>query len=189
MTQKTYSIVGSILIMTLSILQADNIPDPCNMLTHQEIEKIMNIPMKEGKSKDYRNIFGGLGCNYGSINMFEKSGSVSITIDTTKSMEETGYIWESAKERFDKEKYAYKNALKRRNKASTFHKIKGIGEDAYWNHSSLKILNKDTYIYIRVNAGAGMSASNSEELHKKVDAKNLSVSKKIAQRILEKLKH
>lgn len=171
----------------LSPLQAENIKDPCQLLTQQEIEKIMNIPMKAGQLKDHRSYFLGLGCWYRSVQQFEKSGSVNITIDTTQNMKETDSIYTSAKDHYDRQKYAYIKALKGRNEENRFHKIEGLGDDAYWNHVSLIILNKDSYINIRVHASAGMSANSSEELQKKIDVRTLSVSKEIAQLVLKRL--
>lgn len=176
------------LLLTFSILSANNIPNPCKLVTQAEANKIMNIPMQSGRLKDGRSYFMGLTCTYFSKDRFEKPGSVEITVDSTQSMKETDSIYESAKDHYDKEKNAHIQALKDHNKADSFHKIDGIGDDAYWYNPSLTILYKDFYIVIRTHAGGGMSASSSEDLQKKVEARNLSVSKQIAQLMLSKLK-
>ncbi len=187
MRKRTSYIMGSILLMTLSTLQAESIPDPCKLLTLQEVEKVMSIPMKPGKLKDGRSYFKGLSCWYTSVARFEKTGSIDITIDTTQNMKETDSIYASAKEAYDREKYAHIEALKYHHKENTFHPIKGLGDDAFWYDPSLTILNKDSIITIRVHAGAGLSANGSEELRKKVEAADLSVAEKIAQLVLKRL--
>lgn len=143
--------------------------------------------MKPGRLKDNRTTFNGLNCSYASIDQFEKSGNVSITINTTADMKKSDSIFGSAKEMYDKKRYAYREALKRRNEADTFQEIKGLGSDAYWNGTSLNILNSDTTVTIRVSGGFGLSAHNSQELDKKVEAKKLGISKEIAQSVLEGL--
>ena len=57
----------------------------------------------------------------------------------------------------------------------------------YGNHVSLIILDKDTYLDIHINAGAGMSGKNKDEVQKKVEERNLTIAKKVAALILQKL--
>ncbi len=171
----------------ISIVQAENIPNPCELLTHQEVEQLMNIPMKEGRLKDSKNQFIGLVCSYFSVNLFDKSGSITLTIDTTQSMKETDSIYASAKDHYDRQKHAYIEAQKEQNKLNAFPTIEGLGDDAYWNHVSLIILDKDTYLDIHINAGAGMSGKNKDEVQKKVEERNLTIAKKVAALILQKL--
>lgn len=170
-----------------SVVQAETIPDPCGLLTHQEAEEIMAIPMKEGRLKDNRTLFVGLVCSYFSVDQFDRSGSVKITIDTTQSMKETHSIYRSAKDRYERQKYAYTEALKDQNKLDTFQKIEGFGDDAYWDRVSLIVLVKDIYLHVRVKAGAGMKAENSEALYQKIETRNLALSKEIAVLVVEKL--
>lgn len=171
----------------LSVVQAETIPDPCELLTHQKTEEIMGIPMKKGRLKDSRALFVGLVCSYLSVDQFDRSGNVKITIDTTQSMKETHSIYLSAKDRYERQKYAYTEALKDQNKLDTFKKIEGFGDDAYWDRVSLIVLVKDIYLHVRVKAGAGMKAESSEALYQKIEAKNLALSKEIAALVVENL--
>ena len=186
MIQRIFRIIA-IFLMTFSIVSADSIPDPCKLLTQQEAEKIMGIPMKTGRLKDGRSYFMGLTCDYFSKDQFGKFGSVNITVDSTQSMKETDSIYDSAKDHYNREKNAHIQAWKDRH-LGNIHNIEGLGDDAYWLDPSLRILYQDFYIVIRAHAGAGMSAANSEALQKKVEERNLSVSKQIAELILAKLK-
>jgi len=188
MIQKLSIVFGVFLWFSFSAAQAEDIPDPCKLLTQVEAEKIMGIPMKPGRAKDGRSYFMGISCKYFSKDQFGKSGSVAITIDSTQSMKKTDSIYTSAKDHYDRKKNALIQSLKDHSQAALFHKIENIGDDAYWHYPSLTILNKDLYIVIRTHAGGGMSAPSSTELQKKVEARSLSVSKQISQLILDKLK-
>lgn len=174
-------------VLVISAIQAESIPNPCELLTHQEVEQLMGIPMKEGRLKDSKNQFVGLVCSYFSVNPFDKAGSIELTIDTTQSMQETNSIYTSAKDHYDRQKNAYIDAQKDQQKLDTSLTIEMLGDDAYWNHVSLIILDKDTYLDIHVKASAGISGKNKEEVQKKVEEKNLSVSKEAAVLILQKL--
>lgn len=173
--------------MIFSLIQAETIPDPCGLLTHQEAEEMMGIPMKEGRLKDSRAHFVGLVCSYFSVDQFERSGSIKITIDTTQSMEESRSIHHSAKDRYERQKYAYTEALKDQGKTDTFEIIGGLGDNAYWNRVSLIVLVNDIYLDIQVKASAGMKAENAEALYQKIEAINLALSKKIAALVVKKL--
>ena len=173
--------------MIFSLIQAETIPDPCGLLTHQEAEEMMGIPMKEGRLKDGRDHFVGFVCSYFSVDQFDRSGSIKITIDTTQSMEESSSVHRSAKDRYERQKYAYSEALKDQGKADTFETIEGLGDDAYWNRVSLIVLVNDIYLDIQVKAGAGMKAENAEALYQKIEARNLALSKEIAALIIQKL--
>jgi len=166
---------------------SEDIPDPCTLLTVQEVENVMHIPMKEGRFRDGRNTFNGLQCTYFSKNRFEKSGSVNITIETTADMKATDHIFESVKEMYEKQKYAYGQALKDKKKGKSIHFVKGLGDEAYWNGISLNILNKDTYLDIRISSGFGLSSNDSRILEKRVEEKTLSASLAIAKQILNRL--
>ena len=188
MIQNTfYRLGGLLLLMIVSAVQAESIPNPCKILTLQEVENIMHIPMKPGKLKDHRSTFQGMSCWYLSVDRFEKTGSIDIGIDTTQSMKETDSIYESAKDEYDRKKYAHIEALKYHHKENAFHPIKDMGDDAFWYDPSLTILDKDAIIIIRVHAGAGLSAHGSEELRKKVEAADLSVATNIAKLLLKRI--
>jgi len=188
MIQKSFCSFLILMWTIASSVQADSIPDPCKLLTHQEVESIMQIPMKPGKLKDHRSTFQGMSCWYISVDRFEKTGSIDIKIDTTQSMKENDSIYESAKDEYDRQKYAHIEALKYHHKENTFHPIEGMGDDAFWYDPSLTILNKDAIIIIRVHAGAGLSAHSADELRKKVEAADLSVATKVAKLLLERMK-
>jgi len=185
---RKFVLLALLVPMMLLAGEKELIPNPCKLLEKAELEKIVQIPLKPGRLRDNRNTFDGLNCFYYSAEPFEKHGSVTISIDTTASMKATDSIWESAKNRYDKEKYAYQQALKRQNKADSYHKIEGLGEDAYWDNVSLTILDGGNYINIRASGGPQMSAHSSEELNKMVNERKLQLSLKIAERVLQKLK-
>jgi hypothetical protein len=152
------------------------------------VEKVLKIPMQPGRLGRSGAVFGTLSCTYLSKERFEKSGSVVLTVGTTSFMKENDAIFESAKEKYDKEKYAYMEALKRQGKSDTYKPIEGLGDDAYWGSVALKILQGDADINIRVSATSGMSARSSQELDKMTKERNLAVSKEIAKIVLPKLK-
>ena len=160
MVQKWLQKTVLALVMVISGVQAENIPNPCELLTHQETEQLMGIPMKEGRLKDSKSLFVGMVCSYFSVSLFDKSGSIVLTIDTTKSMKETDSIYTSAKDHYNRQKNAYIKAQKDQNKLDSSPNIEGFGDDAYWNHVSLIILDKDTYLDIHVNAGAGITGKS-----------------------------
>ncbi len=162
--------------------------DPCQVLTKQEVEKVLKRPMKPGRLGKSNSIFGTLSCTYFSVDRFENSASVVLNIGTTSFMKENDAVFESVKEKYEKEKNAYLGALKRRNETDTFEAVKGLGDEAYWGTVALHILKGDTFIKIKMRASAGMSAKSSQEMEKMVKERNLSVSKEIAQIILQKLK-
>ena len=162
--------------------------DPCKLLTQQEAESVLKTKMKPGRLNKSGAVFGTLSCDYLSVDRFEKSASVTLTVGTTAFMKANDAVFESAREKYEKEKNAYLEALKRQNKTDTFLPVEGLGDDAYWGSVSLNILQGDTYINIRVSATAGMSAKNSQEMEKMVKGRNLAVSKAFAKIVLPKLK-
>ena len=172
----------------LFVAEAESVLDPCQMLTKQEVEKVLKRPMKPGRLGKSNSIFGTLSCTYFSVDRFENSASVVLNIGTTSFMKENDAVFESAKEKYEKEKNAYLGALKCRDETDTFEVVKGLGDEAYWGTIALHILKGDTFLNIKVSASTGMSAKSSQEMEKMVKERNLSVSKEIAQIILQKLK-
>lgn len=187
MIRNTSILFSMILLTMLSAGDKVLIPDPCKLLTQQEIEKIVQVPMKPGRLRDGRSYFSGMSCEYFSLKQFEKPGSVKITIDTTASMKATDSIYESAKELYSKQKYAYKEALKDHHKEDTFLRVEGLGDDAYWVENSLRILDGNRYIAVSASGGPKLSAHSSQELDKKVQSRNIALSKEVAKLVLERV--
>ena len=181
------SFVLSVLMTLLLVAEAESALDPCQLLAKQEVEKVLKRPMKPGKLSKGNALFGTLSCTYLSVDQFENSASAVLDIGTTSFMKENDAVFESAKEKYEKEKNAYLGALKRRNETDTFEAVKGLGDKAYWGTVALHILKGDTFLKIKMSASAGMSAKNSQEMEKRVKEKNLTVSKEIAQIVLQKL--
>ena len=161
--------------------------DPCQILTKQEAEKVLGTKMQEGRVSKSGAVFGTISCSYYSVDRFDKSASVILTIGTSDFMKANDAVFESAKEKYEKKKNAYLEALKRQKKTDTFLPIHGLGEDAYWGTVALNILKGDTYINIRVSATSGMRAKSSQEMEKMVKERNLAISKEFAKIILPKL--
>ncbi len=162
--------------------------NPCELLTKQEVEKVLGTKMQGSRLITSGTIFGTVSCKYLSVDLFEKSASATFTIGTTAYMKANDAVFESAKEKYEKEKNAYLGALKRRNEADTFEEIKGLGDEAYWGTVALHILKGDTFLKIKIKASAGMSAKSSQEMEKMVKERNFSVSKEIAKIVLPKLR-
>ena len=181
------SFVLAVFMTLLLAAEAGTALDPCQVLTKQEVEKVLKRPMKPGKLRKSNSVFGTLSCTYFSVDRFENSASVVLNIGTTSFMKENDAVFESAKEKYEKEKNAYLEALKRQNKVDTFEAVKGLGDEAYWGTVALHILKGDTFLNIKVSATSGMSAQSSQEMEKMVKERNLAVSKEFAQIILEKL--
>lgn len=186
MIRKKYIYLGVVLMMTFAT-SAESIPDPCKLFTVEDVEKVMHIPMKPGRLRDSRSSFNGMTCTYFSKKKFEQSGSVSINIETTENMKETDHIFTSAKAKYERQKYAIMEALKRQSKADTFRLLKGLGDEAYWTGDSLRVLSKDTFLEIRVTGGFNLKSNNWNALEKQLEEKKLTISKEIVQRTLEKL--
>jgi len=187
MFKKVFIIVSVWLGVFLFAQGSQETANPCELLSKQEVEQTMKIKMKEGRLRDNRSVFGDLSCKYLSVEMFEHSGSVTIDLAMTSDMKAHDAIYASAKEKYEKEKYAHLEALKSKHKEGTFHPLPGLGDDAYWGTVSLTVLKGEYYIKIRVLAGAGIQASGKEELEKKISAKNLEISKKFAKILLKKI--
>jgi len=181
------SVVLAVFMTLLLAAEAGTALDPCQVLTKQEVEKVLKRPMKPGKLRKSNSVFGTLSCTYFSVDRFENSASVVLNIGTTSFMKENDAVFESAKEKYEKEKNAYLEALKRQNKVDTFEAVKGLGDEAYWGTVALHILKGDTFLNIKVSASAGMSAKSSQEMEKMVKEKNLTLSREIAGIILQKL--
>ena len=181
------SFVLAVLTTLLLATEVENVLDPCQLLTKQEVEKVLKRPMKAGKLGKSNALFGTLSCSYLSVDRFDNSASAVLNIGTTTFMKENDAVFESAKEKYEKEKNAYMGALKRQNKADTFEAVKGLGDEAYWGTVSLHIFKGDTFINIKISASAGMRAKSSQEMEKMVKKRNLTLSKEIAQIILQKL--
>jgi len=177
-----------VLAALLSASEGREALQPCQLLTKQEVESVLKTKMKPGRLNESGAVFGTLSCSYLSADPLKKPASVTLTIGTTAFMKANDAVFESAKEKYEKEKNAYLEALKRRNKTDTFLPVEGLGDDAYYGSVSLYILQGDTYIDIKVSATAGMSAKNSQELEKMVKERNLAVSKEFAKILLPKLK-
>ena len=174
----------ALLSVVTSSLLAESIPNPCKLLSLQEVTKIMQIPMKEGRLKDSRKSYNGLSCTYYSIDQFGTTGNAKITIETTEDMKAYDHIFDSTKKMYKKEKYASEQALKRQQKSDSFIEFKDLGDDAFWNGTTLKVLYKDTYLSVYITGGFGLTAANSEELKKKSMEKKLGISKQIMRVIL-----
>lgn len=181
------SFVLAVLMTLLLVAEAESGLDPCQLLTKQEVEKVLKRPMKPGKLSKGNALFGTLSCTYLSVDQFEKSASAVLNIGTTSFMKENDAVFESAKEKYEKEKNAYLGALKRRNETDTFEAVMGLGDEAYWGTVALHILKGDTFLKIKASASAGMSAKSSQEMEKMVKERNLTVSKEIAKIVLQKL--
>ena len=181
------SFVLAVLSTLLLAGEAGSTLDPCQLLTKQEVEKVLERPMKPGKLSKGNALFGTVSCTYFSVDQFDKSASAVLNIGTTSFMKENDAVFESAKEKYEKEKNAYLGALKRRNEANTFEAVKGLGDEAYWGTVALHILKGDTFLKIKVSASAGMSAKSSQEMEKMVKERNLAVSREVAQIVLQKL--
>ena len=177
-------------VLTALLLAAEKSTelDPCKLLTKQEVEKVLGTEMREGRLSKSGAVFGTLSCSYLSVDRFEKSASATLTIGTTAFMKANDAVFESAKEKYEKEKNAYKEALKRKNRADTFEAVEGVGDDAYWGTVALHILQGDAVLAIKVSASSGMSAKSSQELKKMVKERNFTLSKEIAKIVLPKLK-
>lgn len=184
MIYSKYFYLGMIFIMTLANA---TIPDPCKFLTVAEVGNMMQTPMKEGRLRDSRSTYYGMTCSYFSQNKFEQSGSVSINIETTANMKATDHIFSSCKEKYERQKYAVMEALKRQKKEDTFHPIKGLGDEAYWIRNSFRVLSKGILLEIRITGGFGLKGKDKPTLEKQIEEKYLEVAREIAQRILEKL--
>jgi hypothetical protein len=161
--------------------------DPCQLLTKQEAEKVLGTAVKPGRLNSSGTLFGTLSCEYLTVDRFEKSGSVTVMVGTTAFMKANDAIFESAKEKYEKEKQAHIQALKAQHKGKSFDAIEGLGDDAYWNGVGLSILKGETYLSIRVSASSGLHAKSAHKLAKKSSEKNLALSKEIAQIVLPKL--
>ena len=157
------------------------------LLTRKEAEKIVQVPLKPGRLSDDRSYFQGMSCQYLPVQMFEKGGSATLSIDTTANMKATDSIFGSAKEQYGKELYAHKQALARQHKEKSFTRVEGLGDDAFFTDPSLTILDGDTHIVIRASGGPKITAKDSETFDKKMKARNLELSKKIAKEVLKKL--
>lgn len=166
---------------------AESIPDPCKLLSIEEVENVMHIQMNPGRLRDSRSSFNGMTCTYLSKKKFEQSGSVSINIETTENMKKTDHIFPSCKEKYERQKYAVIEALKRQNRSDTFHPIEGLGGEAYWINNSLRILSKGTLLEIRVTGGFDLKSNDRSTLEKQLQEKHMAVAKEVAKRALEKL--
>jgi len=176
----------ALLSVVTSSLLAESIPNPCKLLSLQEVTKIMQIPMKEGRLKDSRKSYNGLSCTYYSIDQFGTTGNAKISIETTADMKASEHIYNSAQELYKRQKLATQQAYKRQKKSDAFLELRGLGEDAFWDGYTLKVLDKDTYLAIHITGGFGLSASNAKELEKKSKAKKLGISKEMMSVILER---
>jgi len=186
MMRKPYLYLGVILMMTFAS-SAESIPDPCKLLSVETIEEVMQLPMKEGRLRDSRSSYYGLTCSYFSHDRFEKSGNVSINIETTANMKKTDHIFPSCKEKYERQKYAVMEALKRQNKEDDLRSVEGLGDEAYWIGNALRILSKGTLLEIRVAGGFGLKAKDKDTVDKQLDEKHMSIAKEVAKRALEKL--
>ena len=163
------------------------IPDPCKILPKNEIEKIVQAPLKDGRFSDDRSSFEGLKCRYLPAKMFENEGAATITIDTTASMKATDSAFSSAKEEYEKKLYAHKEALKRQHRENEFTPVEGVGDRAFFTDPSLTVLYGDYHIVVRASGGPKITAKGSEEFDKKTKARKLELAKKLAQEVIDKL--
>jgi len=167
-----YLFVGLVISMVLqaSFVFADR--NPCDLLTKEQIASVIReFGFKKARYVDGRNYFAGQSCDY-----FGNGKTVTITIEEKGDFLGGKNIFSSAKEKFERQKKAAAPGV--------ITSIKGIGEEAIWNHVSLEFLQDGTLYTIRVHAGKGLRAKNRDELRKKVEKRNLEYSKELATIIL-----
>ena len=173
----------AIALVIFSLLNAEEIPDPCTLLTQQEAETLLQVPVQPGRLRDEGRIIMGLTCTYYSQDMIGKPGTISIMIDTTKSMKKNGSIYESAKDEYYRILRAHTEAMKE--KHLPVHKISGLGDDAFWLSPKLTVIYKDTYFTI--TAHPHVTTMGTEPWREKAEAVQLSVSKSVAKLVLQRL--
>ena len=175
--KKSSTFLGILLWLTASLLAADTIPNPCKLLTQQEAETLIKVPVQPGRLRDEGRIVMGLTCTYYSQDMIGNPGTISIVIDTTESMKKNGSVYESAKDEYDRILRAHTEAMKE--KHLPVHKVSGLGDDALWLSPKLTVLYKDIYFTITVHPHI--------KSMQKAEAAQLPIAQKAAKIILGRL--
>ncbi len=143
---------------------ANELIDPCTLLTKSEAEAALSEPVKEPELKDTNNPLGGKICIYEPISensdKFIQIGLVQNE-GMTKNLRDSGY---NVKQLYEETK---------KNLVQDGKPVSGIGDDAFWGTPGLHILKGNVYL----NIGVGNTSK----------PENLELAKSLAEKVISRL--
>ncbi len=171
----------SVLAFTVSFARAEVVPIPCELYTQADAHALFNEDVSDGVARETVAPAGN-SCRY----TFKKNGSIfGVTVRVSTTVEIAGEgIFDSAKDVFERQvkaRMASEEAVKK------FKDIKGIGDGAFWEGTSLWVLKEDVLLIIKVNSPLEGSFKNREVLDAAQEEQDLALSLKVSETVLPKL--
>lgn len=168
------------LLMPTLVLAGTN-PDTCGLFTRADAEGLFGQTVSDGISRT-TTFPAGESCRY---SFTEKGDSYGFTvkISTTEAISKEG-INDSAADLMARQKKARKTGYA----AKTFRSVQGLGDDAFWNGNDLWVLAGDTLVIISVHSVLAGSFKDISSARTAREEQDLSLSKKVAQTLLPRLK-
>lgn len=170
-----------ILILTASLLSGEELLSPCKLITRQDVENLFKETFSDGVIRESVTP-AGKSCRY-TYRENENVYGVTLRVSTTEAIEGEG-IFDSAKDVFDRQvrtRKAHEEASK------SFREIENPGDGAFWEGTSLWVLNEDVLLIVKVNSALKGSFKNMEALDAAQEEQDLALSLKVAETVLARL--
>lgn len=158
-----------------------DVPDPCGLFSQEDAEALLGLEATTVRKTDAVSPAGKV-CKY----FFKKDGGVyevKVRIASDGEISEEG-IYDSAADIFVRQT----EVRKKHDYASTKYRETEVpGAKAFWSGSSLWALKGDLLFIISVNAPLAGSFSSPDEANAAMEEKNMNLSLKALERVLERL--
>jgi len=161
--------------------RAEESPVPCKLYAQADAEALFNETVSAGVKKTAM-LPAGETCRY----TFNKKGDVfglTVKVSTTEAIREEG-IHDSAEDVFHRQIEARKNGA---HASKTFKEVQGLGHGAFWEGTSLYVLEEDVLLIITVRSVLEGSFNNREAMEAAHEEQNLALSLKVAETVLSRL--
>lgn len=178
----TAAFFAAIPCFAVTSLYAGTLEEPCTLFTRDDAISLFNEEdVSEGVARVSTAPAGKI-CKY----TFKHDGGVfglTFRVCTTEEISGEG-IFGSAADVFTRQENARKaneEAMKK------YREVDGIGEGAFWDGTSLWVLDQDVLFIIKLNSVMEGSFSSREDLDAAVEEQNLTLSLEVAETLLSRL--
>ena len=158
--------------------RAEGTPAPCDLFTRADAEALFGEEVSEGVLRDAVSP-AGQSCRYSFMDAF----GITLRVATTEAIVEEG-IYDSAKDVFDRQVKARKAS---ENASKKYKTVEDLGDGAFWEGTSLWVLEGDVLLIFKVNSVLEGSFESREALDEAKEGQNLKLSLKAAETVLSRL--
>ncbi len=158
--------------------RAEATSPPCELFTREDAEALFGEEVSEGVLRDAVSP-AGQSCRYSFMDAF----GITLRVATTEAIVEEG-IYDSAKDVFERQVKARKASA---NASKKYNELENLGDGAFWEGTSLWVLEGDVLLIFKVNSVLEGSFESREALDEAKEAQNLELSLKAAETVLSRL--